>query len=92
MIDELELQRDLSRATLALERAEQFLDRYDEAHAALLGMAPGWDSPLALTVRDGRMAIARVAAYIHALVGEAEGVDGAPVRRLVLIPQSDPGE
>ena len=92
MIDEVELQRDLSRATLALERAEQFLDRYDEAHAALLGMAPAWDSPLALTVRDGRLAIARVAAYVRALVGEAEGIEGVPVRPLALTPQSDPGE
>ncbi|MFC0533221.1 hypothetical protein [Phytohabitans kaempferiae] len=102
MIDEVEVEvrRDLSRAAHALDEAAKFLASYDAAHATLLGMAAGWESPLALTLRDGRQAVDRVAAYVHALAGEpatgepstGESLNGVPVRRMALLSHGDPGE
>jgi hypothetical protein len=95
MIDEEEMRHDLSRAVQALDRAVDFLDRYDAAQAALLGMAPGWQSPLNTTVRDGRLAIGRVAASVRALTGEPVGggsLNGMAVHPLILVTHGDPGE
>ncbi|GFJ92283.1 hypothetical protein [Phytohabitans rumicis] len=100
MIDEVEVRRDLAQAAQALDQAVAFLASYDAAQAALLGMAPGWDSPLTTAVRDGRLAVERVAAYVRALTGEAPAgepvngarLNGSAVRPLVLMSHGDPGE
>lgn len=95
MIDEVEVRRELNRAAQALDQAAAFLAGYDAAHAAQLGMASGWESPLALTLRDGRQAVDRVAGYVRALAGEqaaGESPDGVPVRRMALLRHGDPGE
>jgi hypothetical protein len=95
MIDEVEMRRDLSRAAHALDQAVAFLASYDAAHATQMGMAPGWESPLALTLRDGREAVDRVAAYVGALEGEpaaGESINGVPVHTMALLPHGDPGE
>jgi hypothetical protein len=95
VIDEVEVRRDLNRAAHALDQAAAFLAGYDAAHATQLGMAPGWESPLALTLRDGRQAVDRVAGYVRALAGEqaaGESLNGVPVRRMALLRHGDPGE
>lgn len=95
MIDEVEVRRELNLAAHALDQAAAFLAGYDAAHAAQQGMAPGWESPLTLTLRDGRQAIDRVAAYVRALAGEqvaGESLNGVPVRRMALLRHGDPGE
>lgn len=95
MIDEVEVRRDLSRTAHALDQARAFLASYDAAHAIQLGMAPGWESPLALILRDGRQAVDRVAAYVRALAGEPaadESLNGVPVHQMALSGHGDPGE
>jgi hypothetical protein len=95
MIDEVEARRELNRAARALDQAAAFLAGYDAAHAAQLGMAPGWESPLASTLRDGREAVERVAAYVRALAAEQAGgkaLNGMPARRMALLRHGDPGE
>ncbi|WP_173155230.1 hypothetical protein [Phytohabitans suffuscus] len=95
MIDEIEARRELNRAAQALDQAVAFLASYDAAHATQLGMAPGWESPLSLTLRDGRAAIDQVAAYLRALAAEpaaGESLNGVPVRRMALLRHGDPGE
>jgi hypothetical protein len=100
MIDEDEVRRDLARAAQALDQAVAFLASYDAAQAALLGMEPGWDSPLTAAVRDGRQAVDRVAAHVRALTGQAPAgeslngaaINGTKVRPMVLLSHGDPGE
>lgn len=95
MIDEQEMRHDLTRAVQALDRAADFLDHYDATQAALLGMAPGWQSPLTVAVRDGRLAIGRLAAYVRALTSEPVGGDalnGVAIHPLILVSHGDPGE
>jgi hypothetical protein len=90
MIDEVEMRRDLARAAQALDDAVAFLTRYDEAQVALHGMRPGWESPLTRTVRDGRLAVDRLAGYVRALTGES--LNGYAVHPLILTSHGDPGE
>ena len=95
MIDEVEVRRDLNCAAHALDEAVAFLASYDAAHATQLGMAPGWESPLSLTLRDGRQAVDRVAEYVRLLAGEhavAESLNGVAVRQMALMRHGDPGE
>jgi hypothetical protein len=92
MGEPLDVEQDLADVVTALERATAFLNRHDVAHATLMGLAPGWQSPVSLALQEGRRAAGRLARALPVTTRnrpEPESIDGFVARRSL---PGDPGD